>query len=1061
MKKIIDFSLNNKFAIWILTIMVIVAGLYAGLTMKQESIPSITLPAVTVVTVYPGAAPDEVMDEITVPFEQRIQNMNGVELTTSTSMANASTIQVQYDFEVDMDEATRELEDALSEISLPDAANEPQVSRLSIDAFPILTLSISDSESSLEELTASVEDNVLPMLEGVEGLSDAQVSGQRMQKVSMTFDAAALAQYGLTQETIQQLIQGSNLTFPLGLTEFGGEVKNLVIDGNITTVDDLRNLQIPAIPQQAQTPGAGAPGETPAAPGQTPEAPPTEAPADTPAAPQTPAAAGVPTVALSELAEIEVVSEAESISRTNGEESIGISIVKAPDANTVEVVNDVKDIVADVEEEYGLTVATTFDQGEPIEKSVETMLSKAFFGILFAVVIILLFLRSFKTTLISIISIPLSLLMAIFLLNQMDITLNIMTLGALTVAIGRVIDDSIVVIENIYRRMGLPGEKLRGKELVREATREMFLPIFSSTIVTIAVFLPLALVSGQIGELFLPFALAMVFALSASLIVAVTIVPMMAHLMYSKQLNNLDANKASKKEHKPGKMAAGYKRVLEWSLNHKIITFGGATVLLAASMFLLPVIGVTFLPEQEQKMVMATYSPEPGQTREDVEAIALDAESAIDGREGVTSYQYSLGGGNPMAAMGGGGDNSALFYIEYDSDFEEFSDESTKLIEDLNASTEAGEWSSLDFAAMGASGFELFVYGDSIEDIQTAIDQIQPIMEDHEGLENTESSLTEAYDQFTLVANQQALSENGLTAAQIGMALSDVDEAPVLTTVQYEDNDINVYVETEETEYSNIDDVTGIEIPTALGTTVTIGDVMEVEEGKSPDTINRRDGQMFASLSAEVLGNNAAEITTEIDAEVADLELPSGVSIDHGGVTEQINESFSQLGLAMLAAIAIVYFVLVVTFGGALAPFAILFSLPFTVIGVLVALWITGEALSVNALIGVLMLIGIVVTNAIVLIDRVIHMEQAGLTTREALLEGGVTRLRPILMTALATIGALIPLAIGAEGDGGGLISQALGITVIGGLISSTLLTLVIVPIVYEVTAKFRRKDVK
>lgn len=411
--------------------------------------------------------------------------------------------------------------------------------------------------------------------------------------------------------------------------------------------------------------------------------------------------------------------------------------------------------------------------------------------------------------------------------------------------------------------------------------------------------------------------------------------------------------------------------------------------------------------------------------------------------------------------MGGGGDNSALFYIEYDSDYENFSDESTKLIEDLNASTEAGEWASMDFAAMGASGFELFVYGDSIEDIQAAIDQIQPIMEDHNGLENTESSLTEAYDQFTLVANQQALSENGLTAAQIGMALSDVGEAPVLTTVQHEDNEINVYVETEETEYAGIDDVTSVEIPTALGTTITVGDVMDVEGGRSPDTINRRDGQMYASLSAEVLGNNAAEITTEIDAEVADLDMPSGVSIDHGGITEQINESFSQLGLAMLAAIAIVYFVLVVTFGGALAPFAILFSLPFTVIGVLVALWITGEALSVNALIGVLMLIGIVVTNAIVLIDRVIHMEQAGLSTREALLEGGVTRLRPILMTALATIGALIPLAIGAEGDGGGLISQALGITVIGGLISSTLLTLVIVPIVYEVTAKFTSKDIK
>lgn len=1053
MKKIIDFSLNNKFAIWILTIMVVVAGLYAGLTMKQESIPSITLPAVTVVTTYPGAAPDEVMEEITIPMEQRIQNMNGVELMTSSSLANASTIQVQYDFEVDMDEATRELEDALSQVAIPESANDPQVSRLSLDAFPVLSLSISDSGSSLEELTATVEENVLPELEGVAGLSDAQVSGQRVQKVTMSFDQQALATYGLTEETIQQLIQGSNLTFPLGLTEFDGELKNLVIDGDVTSVDDLKNLQIPAVPQIAPV----APSETPAIPG----APGTEAPgAETPVV-ETPAIpSAIPTVALSELADIEIVSEAESISRTNGEESIGISIVKSPDANTVEVVNGVKDIVAEVEDEYGLTVASTFDQGEPIEKSVETMLSKALFGILFAVVIILLFLRSFKTTLISIISIPLSLLMAIFLLNQLDITLNIMTLGALTVAIGRVIDDSIVVIENIYRRMALPGEKLRGKELIREATREMFVPIFSSTVVTIAVFLPLALVSGQIGELFLPFALAVVFALSASLLVAVTIVPMMAHLMYRKQLQNLDANKSTKKAHKPSNMAASYKRILQWSLNHKIITFGGASAVLVASLFLIPVIGVSFLPEEEQKMVMATYSPEPGQTRKDVEAVALDAESAIDGREGVTSYQYSLGGGNPLTAMAGGGDNSALFYIEYEDEFEAFGEESTNLIDELNGSTESGEWASLDFAATGASGLEMFIYGDNLEDIQSAIDQIQPFMEDNQGLENTESSLTEAYDQFTLVASQQSLSENGLTAAQVGMALSSVAEAPVLTTVTHEEKDINVYIETEETQYAGIEDVTAVEIPTALGTTVTVGEVMEVEEGKSPDTINRRDGQMFASLTADVRGNNAAEITTKIDEQVAELDLPAGVTTDHGGITEQINESFTQLGLAMLAAIAIVYFVLVVTFGGALAPFAILFSLPFTVIGVLVALWITGEALSVNALIGVLMLIGIVVTNAIVLIDRVIHMEKAGLTTREALLEGGVTRLRPILMTALATIGALIPLALGVEGGGGGLISQGLGITVIGGLISSTLLTLVIVPIVYEVVSKFRKKRV-
>ncbi|TWT04959.1 efflux RND transporter permease subunit [Planomicrobium sp. CPCC 101079] len=1057
MKKIIDFSLKNKFAIWILTIMVVVAGLYAGLTMKQESIPNITIPAVTVITTYPGAAPDEIAEEVTIPLEQRVQNLNGVDLVTSSSMANASTLQIQFTFDTDMDEATREVEAALAEVSLPEAANEPQVSRISLDAFPVLALSISNPDRSSEELTKLVEDNILPELEGVEGLSEAQVSGQRIQKVTMAFDDDKLAQYGLTQETIQQMIQGSNVSFPLGLTDFDGELKNLVIDGNISTIEDLENIQIPAVPQ-AETPASGAmpaPGADIASASTQPVNGTVQNPAAT-----TPAAAApteVPTVSLSELATIELVSEAESISRTNGEESIGVQIVKAPDANTVEVVNAVKDISADLEEEYGVTISSTFDQGEPIEQSVETMLSKALFGILFAVIIILVFLRSFKTTIISIISIPLSLLIAIFLLNQMDITLNIMTLGALTVAIGRVIDDSIVVIENIYRRMALPGEKLRGKELIREATREMFVPIFSSTVVTIAVFLPLALVSGQIGELFLPFALAVVFALSASLLVAVTIVPMLAHSMYGKQLQNLSAQKNKNHEEKPGKMANGYKRILEWTLNHKIITFGGAAVLLAASFFLVPIIGVSFLPEEEQKMVMATYSPEPGQTRQDVEQIAQDAEELVDAREGVTSYQYSIGSsGNSMAAMGGGGDNSALFFIEYDSEFENFSDEGGKLIEKLNNETGAGEWQTMDFASTGSSGLELYVYGNNVEDIQSAIDDIQPLMEEDKGLEKVESSLSEAYDQYTLVADQETLGHAGLTSAQIGMALSNAGEAPVLTTVKHEGKDVNVYVEVEETEYSGIDDVTDVEVPTALGFMVSIGDLMEVEEGKSPDTINRRDGKMYASLSAEVIGNNAAEISANLDEKVSELDLPSGVTIDHGGVTEQINESFTQLGLAMLAAIAIVYFVLVVTFGGALAPLAILFSLPFTVIGVLVALWISNEPLSVNALIGVLMLIGIVVTNAIVLIDRVIHKEKEGFTTREALLEAGSTRLRPILMTALATVGALIPLAIGAEG--GGLISKGLGITVIGGLISSTLLTLVIVPIVYEVFSKFRRK---
>lgn len=1083
MKRIINFALNNKFAIWILTILVVVTGFYSGMNMKQETMPDITLPNISVMTTYPGAAPDEVAEKVSEPIEQVVQNLEGVETVSSSSMENASSVQLEFDFDTDMDEALNDVSEAVTKADLPDGAEDPDVSRISINAFPVIALSISNPDQSQEQLTKTVEKDVVSGLQGIDGVSDVQVTGQQLQKVTIDFDDDKLEKYGLDEDTVEQLIQGSDITYPLGLTNFDDEVKNLVIDGDVVSVKDLKKLKIPYTPpqagqgqgqmqqgvadqeqtdqmqgqmpdsdamQQGDTPDAAqqgqAPGEDAAQQGQMP---------NTDQAGQADVEPEIPTVTLDKLADIKIINESESISRTNGEDSIGVQVVKGADANTVDVVNAVKDKMDKFEDDLGITSVSTFDQGEPIEESVSTMMNKALFGILFAVVIILLFLRSFKTTLISIVSIPLSLLIAIFVLHYMDITLNIMTLGALTVAIGRVIDDSIVVMENIYRRMSLPDEKLHGKELVREATRQMFIPILSSTIVTIAVFLPMGLVHGQVGELFMPFALAVVFALAASLLVAITVVPMLAHSLFKKQLTN--GTVRQQKEKKPSKLAHFYKRILESALNHKVITFGGAVVVLVLSLFLLPLIGVNFLADEEEKMVMATYTPEPGETHEEAKDIAADAEDLISKRDGITKYQYSLGGDSPLSMMGmGGGDNAALFFIEYDKDYENFGEESSKIIKDLNKQTDVGEWKSMDFSDMG-SGMELYVYGDNLEDIQTGADEVESIMKDNKDLEKVDSSISEAYDQYTLVANQDKLSKYGLTAAQIGMSLSDTSENSPITTVKHDGEDVDVYVEVEKKDYKNIKDLTDVDIQTPLGTTIKVGDVMDVKEGKSPDTIQRRDNKMVASVSADITTDDAGTVSNQVQEKIDKLDLPSGVTVDFGGVTEQINESFSQLGLAMLAAIAIVYFVLVVTFHGALAPFAILFSLPFTVIGSLVALWVADEPLSVSAMIGALMLIGIVVTNAIVLVDRVIHQEKEGLTTREALLEAGSTRLRPILMTALATIGALIPLAIGVEG--GGLISKGLGITVIGGLISSTLLTLVIVPIVYEILAKFMKKE--
>ncbi|MEC1738403.1 surfactin resistance protein SrfP [Bacillus mojavensis] len=1043
MNHVINFVLKNKFAVWLMTIIVTAAGLYAGMNMKQESIPDVNMPYLTISTTYPGATPSQVADEVTKPVEQAVQNLDGVSVVTSTSYENASSVMIEYDYEKDMDKAKTEAAEALENVSLPDDAKDPDISRYSLNSFPILTLSVSSDSDNLQKLTKQVEDSLVSKLEGIEGVASVQVSGQQVEEVEFSFKEDKLKEYGLDEDTVKQVIQGSDVTTPLGLYTFGNKEKSVVVSGDIETIKDLKNMRIP-------TASASSAGSSAAAAAQSAQA--AQSPQAAAQAQQS-VSTDVPTVKLSDIATIKDVKKAESISRTNGKDSIGINIIKANDANTVEVADNVKDELKQFKEDHkGFNYSATLDMAEPITQSVETMLSKAIFGAIFAIVIILLFLRDIKSTLISIISIPLSLLIALFVLQQLDITLNIMTLGAMTVAIGRVVDDSIVVIENIYRRMRLKDEPLRGKALVREATKEMFKPIMSSTIVTIAVFLPLALVGGQIGELFIPFALTIVFALAASLLISITLVPMLAHSLFKKSLTGAPVKA---KEHKPGRLANIYKKVLNWALSHKWITSIIAVLMLLGSLFLVPLIGASYLPSEEEKTMQITYSPEPGETKKEAEDEAEKAEKILLDRKHVDTVQYSLGSGSPLA---GGDSNSALFYIKYDSDTPNFDKEKDNVLKEIKKQSDRGEWKSQDFSSSGNNNeLTYYVYGDSENDIKDTVKDIEKVMKDEKHLKNVNSGLSSTYDEYTFVADQEKLSKLGLTASQISKALMSETAQDPLTTVKKDGKELDVNIKTEKDEYKSVKDLENKKITSATGKEVKIGDVAKVKEGTTSDTVSKRDGKVYADVTGEVTSDNVTAVSVDVQKKIDKLDMPDNVTIDTGGVSADIADSFTKLGLAMLAAIAIVYLVLVITFGGALAPFAILFSLPFTIIGALVGLYVSGETISLNAMIGMLMLIGIVVTNAIVLIDRVIHKEAEGLSTREALLEAGSTRLRPILMTAIATIGALIPLALGFEG-GSQVISKGLGVTVIGGLISSTLLTLLIVPIVYEVLAKFRKK---
>ncbi|MED0661144.1 efflux RND transporter permease subunit [Bacillus smithii] len=1052
MNKIIHFVLKNKLAVWLMTIIVTVAGLYAGLTMKLETIPNINTPILTVTTAYPGATPEEVADKVTKPIEQALQNLDGVTVVSSSSFANASSVQVEYTYEKNMDDAKREAEQALSDVQLPDGVKKPDIKKLSINEIPILSLSLSSDKESLSQLTKKVQEDIVPKLERIDGVANVQISGQQVNEVQIDFNQEKLKKYGLDEESVQNFIKGSNVSLPLGLYTFHNSEKSVKVDGNISTIKDLKNMEIPIGLSAGASMGTG----------QSSQVQPGSSQGGLQGAGQQSTAvrgpqqgnvssAGIPTVKLSDIADIKLVGKAESFSRTNGKESIGLEIVKAADANTVDVANAVKDKMNEIKgKNKDLHVITAMDQAKPIEESVHTMLNKAVFGAVFAVLIILLFLRNIKSTLIAVISIPLSLVISLFVLKQMNITLNMMTLGAMTVAIGRVVDDSIVVIENIYRRMSLKEEILKGKELIREATKEMFIPIMSSTIVTIAVFLPLALVKGMIGELFLPFALAIVFSLLASLLVAITIVPMMASILFKKGIHRPEQLKSGQ----PNKLSSFYKRVLNWVLNHKFISSAAAILLLIGSLCLIPAIGVSFLPNMGDKMVVATYTPAPGETFADVKKVSLKAEDYLRGRKGAEIVQFSVGSDNPMNP---GQSNSAIFFVQYDKDTKNFDKEPDRVIKHLQTLGGKGEWSTQDFSASaGNNEVTVYVYGNDMKEITPVVDQIEKKMKEQGDFKDVEASTAKTYDEYVLAVNQQKLSQLGLTASQIAMALNQQSDQPALTTVKEKGQELNVYVENNKKNYQSVQDLTNQTVQSPLGMDVPIKQLVNVKEGKTSDTVTRRDGRYSVQVSGKVKEDDISKASMNLQKRLDQIHHPSSVDISMGGVTEDVKDSFTKLGLAMAAAIAIVYLVLVITFGQGWAPFVILFSLPFAIIGALVALFIAGQTISVSTMIGALMLIGIVVTNAIVLIDRVIHKEREGLSTREALLEAGATRIRPILMTAIATIGALIPLAIGMEGSG--LISKDLGVTVIGGLTSSTLLTLLIVPIVYEWMSKLRRK---
>ncbi|GAA0489771.1 efflux RND transporter permease subunit [Microbacterium aurantiacum] len=1021
MSNLAVLSLKNRALIALVTIVVAIFGGIALNSLKQELIPSIEFPALIVVSTYPGASPEVVSNDVSSPIESAIQAVPGLESTTATSTTNASIVQASFTYGTDLGTAEQKITQAINRIpgGLPDGV-EPNVISASIDDFPVIQLAVTGYDDE-ETIQSTLDSTVIPELEDIDGVNAAQVVGGVGQRITITPDAEALAAAGFSQQAITDALEQNGVLFPGGEITEDSQTLTVQTGSKITSLEEVANL--PLVPSDESQFQAG---------------------------PQT----------IGDVAD--VVQERDpvtTVSRVNGDPALTIAITKLPAANTVEVSQAVVAALPGLEDQLsGVELSVIFDQAPYIEKSIETLAVEGGFGLLFAVLVILVFLLSVRATLVTAISIPTSLLVTFIGLQAFGYSLNILTLGAITISIGRVVDDSIVVIENIRRHYVGNAPKLAS---IIRAVREVASAITSSTITTVAVFLPIAFVGDVTGELFRPFALTASLALLASLVVALTIVPVLAYWFLKPGKPLLDAQGREIDPENPtapmDRLQKGYAPVLRWTLRHSFATLGIAILVLAGTVALAPLMKTNFLGDSGQNTFTMTQSIGEAPSLEAEAAAAEPVEAAIVDIEGIETVQVSIGSsGNALRDAFAGGGSGITYSITTETGVDQVAlrEEVQRAIDgldDVGDVTIAG-----GNGGFGSTDIEIDVTAPDATTLQEATDAVVASLDGLDDVSQVTSNLSASLPFISVVVDRERAAELGLSEVAVGALVSNTMQPQSIGSVEIDDAGLTVYLAVVDPP-TTIDELRDLEVFTAQGP-LPLSDVATVEESQGPTSITTERGVRTSTVTVTPATDNLAQATQSVTEALEGADLPSAADATLGGVVSDQNEAFTQLGLALLAAILIVYVVMVATFKSLRQPLLLLISVPFAATGAIILQVITGIPLGVASLIGVLMLIGIVVTNAIVLIDLVNQYREKGLSAYEATVAGAVRRLRPILMTALATILALTPLGLGITGSGG-FISQPLAIVVIGGLISSTLLTLLVLPALYNLVegAKERR----
>ncbi|MEC5424514.1 efflux RND transporter permease subunit [Virgibacillus sp. C22-A2] len=1014
--KLISTSVKRPVGVIMIVAAIIALGIISMRSLVIDLFPEIDLPIAVVATSYQDAAPQEVENLVSRPIESAVSTVEGIETIQSQSQSGSSMVIMMFSNGTDLDQALLDVREKIDQTKgfLPDRAGEPNIMRFNPDQLPVMWVGLTGKDSAA--LTQIADDQIVPYFERQGGVASVSVEGGKDREIQVVLDQSKLQQYGVNTQSIVQALNSSNQSASVGTVEKGNKDLQIRVKGEFESIGDIERTIL-----------------------------------------QTEAGA---TIHVEDVAEVQdTFKDSSSVTLVNGTPSVVLSILKKTDSNTVDVATNITHGIAELNAGLpsDVNLDVIIDTSQFIQMSIDSVVKNILIGGAISIFVLLLFLKSFRATIVIGLSIPIAIISTFILLYFTGETLNILTLGGLALGLGMMVDSSIVILEHIY------SYRKRGYGLVDSAIKgasELAPAVIASTTTTLVVFLPIVYVEGIASDLFTPLALAVSFALIASLVIAITLVPMLSSKLLSKAME--DSGRRYWFDRFLDWVKGKYRSVLKWVLNHRKTTVAGTFLAIAGSLALTPFIGAEFIPSADQGQLEIRVETDAGSSLIHTEGIVEQVNERLQGYEKDIETNYvSIGGGGFGGGMGGGS-NSATYTLQLvpASDRDKTTTEIVQNIDKDLSDVPGAEItvSSMDSGMSMGDPIQIQLNGPEHAVLTDLAEQVVAEISSVNGVYNPESAASEGVPQLNIIIDDDQAAMYGLTQEQILGQIQMQFTSQVATQFREAGHEMDVTLLYPENKRSTISDLQDMKIQTPTGTLLPLEEVTDFQEMSGPVTLLRQNQQPQMNVTSDVVERDLGSVVSDVEDVLADINLPEGYSYEIGGQAQDMADSFADLALALVFSIFLVYAVMAIQFENFLFPLIIMFSLPATIVGVMVGLFVVGIPLSIPAFIGIIMLAGIVVNNSIVLVDYINITRRKGVDRYEAILEAGTSRLRPILMTTLTTILAMVPLAM-ALGEGAET-QQPLAVTIIFGLGVSSIFTLLLIPVVYSLFDDLTQKIV-